>query len=125
MTMGSLTRAVSTGLGAAAGGPVILIQQRKGDSFMRRQAIPHDKSMKRTAINLLQVSAAYFALGSVAMPGLAQPTGFKAHPPLFTHRLAAGAWPMLGLPTPTPRKRTGRSNEYPHLLQAAANDEKV
>lgn len=82
----------------------------------------HDRGMRRTALRVLQVSAAYFALGTAVLPSVHQPPVQSAPP--ISKRLAAGAWPMIGLPTPAPRKRKGHAAEHSRL-QFAANDEKI
>lgn len=90
---------------------------------MSRTHISHDFTMKRTAIKLLQVSAAYFAIGSVHAPGLGHHPGLSAgRPPLTTSRVAAGAWPMSAVPVLTPRKRGATKDGHAHF-PGAANDE--
>lgn len=94
---------------------------------MSRTTLQRDSAMKRTAIKLLQVSAAYFAISSASAPSLSLHHGSGGHVPLTTNRFAAGAWPMVAVPLPAAksRKRSGRTDDHPHWLTVAANDEKV
>lgn len=89
---------------------------------MSRDHTSYDFTMKRTAIKILQVSAAYFAIGSANAPGGGHHPGLStSRPPLTAHRLAAGAWPMIAVPAP--RKRG--THESPHARLAAANDDEI
>jgi len=66
-------------------------------------------AMQRIALRMLQVSAAYFALGSAlpSMPG--HQNGIGSRTPPSAHRLAAGAWPMIAVPMPFTRKKPARA----------------
>jgi len=127
MTMGGLTRAVTTGLIAAAMGGQSFGITREKETFMSRTTLQRDSTMKRTAIKVLQVSAAYFAISSASAPSLGVHHGPGSHSPMTANRFAAGAWPMLAipLPAPKPRKRGRHADDPPHWLTVAANDEKV
>lgn len=81
-------------------------------------------SMKRAAINLLQVSAAYFAIGNTPVPGMGHHSTVPGRPSISTSRLAAGAWPMIALPIPAPRKPGPHHDQHAWQGQAA-NDEQA
>jgi len=74
--------------------------------------------MRHAAIRLLQVSAAYFAIGNTPAPGGAH-FGNPTRPPFAMHRLAAGAWPMIALPIAKPRQP---ASDRQASLPPAAND---
>lgn len=94
---------------------------------MSRVPLQRDTTMKRAAIKVLQVSAAYFALSSTPAPGFGLHHGPGSQSPLTANRFAAGAWPMIAipLPAPKPRKRSTHAEDHSHWPTVAANDEKV
>lgn len=94
---------------------------------MIQATLPRDTTMKRAAIKLLQVSAAYFAISSTPVPGFGLHHGPGSPSPFSANRFAAGAWPMIAipLPAPKPRKRGDHADGLTQWPTVAANDEKI
>ena len=89
---------------------------------MSRKSIRYVNTMKHTAIKMLQVSAAYFALGSAQVPAASHLNGLAGRPPLTNSRLAAGAWPMIVLPLPVQRKQAAQDSEHSVHMEVCAEE---